>query len=85
MRRLSLILLSLFFFAMTASAQRVRFEISFKSVTSADLSKVYIQPLNADEATQTLPLRLKGDRYSASVPVSQSGFYEVVMVVNGGQ
>lgn len=85
MRRLSLILLSLFFFAMTASAQRVRFEISFKSETSADLSKVYIQPLNADEATQTLPLRLKGDRYSASVPASQSGFYEVVMVVNGGQ
>ncbi len=85
MRRLSLILLTLFFFAMTASAQRVRFEISFKSEASADLSKVYVQPLNADGGSQTVPLRLKGDRYSASVPASQSGFYEVVMVINGGQ
>ena len=85
MKRFSLILLSLLFFVMTVSAQRARFEVTFKSETAADLSKVYIQPLNVDEASQTVPLRLKGDRYSASVPVSHSGFYEVIMVINGGQ
>ena len=85
MRRFSIIFLSLLFFAMTMSAQRARFEIAFDSNVSADLSKVYVQPLNGDGASHTVPLRLKGDSYSASVPVSQSGFYEVVMVINGGQ
>ena len=85
MRRILFILLSLFFSATATFAQRARFEITFSSGVSADLSKVYVQPLNVGEEGQTIPLRLKGDRYTASVPVSHSGFYEVVMVVNGGQ
>lgn len=80
-----LLLLLLVSVVFTASAQRARFEIAFQSEKSADLSKVYIQPLNADEASQTVLLRLKGDKYSANVPVSRTGFYEVVMVINGGQ
>jgi thiol-disulfide isomerase/thioredoxin len=70
---------------MTASAQRARFDIKFTSETSADLSKVYVQPLNGDGTAQTVPLHLKGEHYSATLPVSKSGFYEVVMVINGGQ
>ena len=85
MRRFSLILLSLLFFALTASAQRARFDIRFSSKDSVDLSKVYVQPLDGDGTVQAVPLRLKGEHYSATLPVSQSGFYEVVMVINGGQ
>ena len=85
MRRFSLILLSLLFLAVTASAQRARFDIRFSSKDSVDLSKVYVQPLDGDGTVQAVPLRLKGENYSATLPVSQSGFYEVVMVINGGQ
>lgn len=85
MRRISLILLSLLFFVTAASAKRVRFEIMFGSESAVELSKVYVQPLNADETPKTVPMPLKDGKYSAKVPVSQSGFYEVVMVINGGQ
>jgi hypothetical protein len=37
------------------------------------------------EDTQALPLRLKGDVYTASIPASTSGFYELVLVINDGQ
>ena len=84
MKKSLLILLSLFM-AMAASAQRARFEMSFTSTVPAEVSKVYVRPLNAGEEANTVTLRLKGDRYAASVPVSESGFYEVVMVVNKGQ
>ena len=70
---------------MSASSQRVRFELSFSSTVPADLSKVYVQPLNVGEDTQALPLRLKGDVYTASIPASTSGFYELVLVINDGQ
>ena len=70
---------------MSASSQRVRFELSFSSTVPADLSKVYVQPLNVGEDTQALPLRLKGDVYTGSIPASASGFYELVMVINNGQ
>ena len=85
MRRNIFIFLSFAFLAMTASAQRARFEITFSADASAELSKVYVQPLDNDGVSQTVPLRLKGGCYLASVPASQSGFYEVVMVINGGQ
>ncbi|MBR5594272.1 MAG: TlpA family protein disulfide reductase [Bacteroidaceae bacterium] len=71
--------------AVSASAQRAGFEISFKSTVAADLSKVYVQPLGNATASKVVPLRLKDNVYSAKVPVSVSGFYEVVMVINGGQ
>ena len=85
MKRNLLILLSLLFVTMAASAQRTRFEMSFSSTVPAELSKVYIRPLNYGGEEQTVTLRLKGEKYTAQVPVSESGFYEVVMVVNNGQ
>ena len=84
MKKSLLIFLSLFV-AMVASAQRARFELSFNSSVPAELSKVYVRPLNNCEETNTVTLRLKGGKYTATVPVSESGFYEVVMVVNKGQ
>ena len=84
MKKGLLIFFSLFV-AMVASAQRARFEISFTSKVPAEVSKVYVRPLNVGEEADAVTLRLKGDCYSASVPVSESGFYEVVMVVNKGQ
>ena len=84
MKKSLLIFLSLFV-AMVASAQRARFELSFKSSVPAELSKVHVRPLNNGEETNAVTLRLKGDKYTATVPVSESGFYEVVMVVNKGQ
>ena len=80
-----LIILSFVFVAMSSSAQRARFEVSFKSTVPADLSKVYVLPLSNEMASQTVPLRLNDGKYSANVPVTGTGFYEVVMVVNGGQ
>ena len=85
MKRKTVIFLSLLFVVISVSAQRVRFDLNFKSTVPAELSKVYIQPLNTGEETKALPLRLKGDVYTASVPASTSGFYELVMVINNGQ
>lgn len=84
MKRKLFIFLSLLV-AVSASAQRVRFELAFKSTVPADLSKVYVQPLNVGDDAQALPLRLKGDVYTASIPASTSGFYELVLVINNGQ
>ena len=80
-----LLLLSLVFMVLNVQAQRVRFDITFKSTAPADLSKVYVQPLDGDNDTKTIPLRFKDGRYTANVPVSVSGFYELVMVINNGQ
>ena len=85
MKRNLLIFLSLLLVTIAASAQRTRFEMSFSSTVPAELSKVYIRPLNYGGEEQTVTLRLKGEKYTAQVPVSESGFYEVVMVVNNGQ
>ena len=85
MKKNLFIFFSLLFVAMVASAQRARFEMTFSSSVSADLSKAYIRPLNNGEEGEAVTLRLKGEKYTAQVPVSESGFYEVVMVVNNGQ
>ena len=85
MKRKIFIFLSLLFLTMSVSAQRVRFDLNFKSTVPANLSKVYVQPLNADSDSKALPLRLKDDVYTASIPASTSGFYELVLVINNGQ
>ena len=85
MKRKIFILLSLLMMAVSVSAQRVRFEMTFESTVPADLSKVYVQPLNVGDDSRTQPLRLKGNTYTANVPVSTSGFYELVLVINNGQ
>lgn len=85
MKKRLFVFLSLLLVVMSLSAQRAGFEISFKATVPADLSKVYVLPLSNDVASQTVPLRLKDGKYFANVPVTKSGFYEVVMVVNGGQ
>ena len=84
MKRRLLVILSIVSVVLSASAQRVRFELSFSADKPADVSKVYVQALPHGEVN-AVPLRFKGDRYTGSVPVSVSGFYEVVMVINDGQ
>lgn len=85
MKRKIFILLSLLLVTMSASSQRVRFNLTFRSTVPAELSKVYIQPLNAGDETNAQPLRLKDGVYTASIPASTSGFYELVLVINNGQ
>ena len=80
-----LLFLSFVFVVMSLSAKNIRFEVLFNSTAPAEVSKVYIQPLSNCDEPQTVPLRLKGGAYTAKVPVSELGFYEVVMVINGGQ
>ena len=74
MTRKIVIFLSLLFVAISASSQRVRFDLNFKSTVPAELSKVYVQPLNVGADAKALPLRLKDDVYTASIPASTSGF-----------
>ena len=85
MKRFFLIFVLLLSVAISASAQRAKFEVTFSPSVSADLSKVYVRPLNNGEEGQAVTLRLKDENYVASVPVSNTGFYEVVMVINNGQ
>lgn len=85
MKRNLLIFLSLLFVAVVATAQRSRFEVSFESSVPAELSKAYIRPLDNVGENAAVTLRSKDGVYSAGVPVSVTGFYEVVMVVNNGQ
>lgn len=86
MKRFLFILFSAVFFTLSVQAQRVRFDLSFNADSTADISKVYVRPMAADGSeTKAIPLRLKDGRYTARIPLSCSGFYEVVMIVNNGQ
>ena len=85
MKRKLFVFISLVFMAMISSAQRARFEVAFNSTVPAEVSKVYVRPLSNASESQTVSLHLKGEKYSAIVPVSDTGFYEVVMVINNGQ
>ena len=85
MKRKIFIFLSLLLVTISASSQRVRFDLNFKSTVPAELSKVYVQPLNVGADAKALPLRLKDNVYTASIPASTSGFYELVLVINNGQ
>ena len=85
MKRRTLVLLTFLLVAMSVFSQRVRFNLSFNATAPADLSKVYVQPLNAGAETKAQALRLKEGVYTGNVPVSTSGFYELVLVINNGQ
>lgn len=85
MKKLLLPTICIMLITLSANAQRVRFEISFTADNPAELSKVYVQPLNILGEGKTTPMRQSGDKYIGGVPVSDSGFYEVIMVINGGQ
>ena len=79
-----LLFLSFVFATLSVSARKAGFEMSFTSSVPADVSKVYVLPLNYDDA-KTVPLRLTDGKYTAKVPASVSGFYEVIVVINNGQ
>ena len=72
MKRFFLIFVLLLSVAISASAQRAKFEVTFSPSVSADLSKVYVRPLNNGEEGQAVTLRLKDENYVASVPVSNT-------------
>ncbi|MBO7301966.1 MAG: TlpA family protein disulfide reductase [Bacteroidaceae bacterium] len=85
MKKLLLTLISITFITLTAQAQRVRFDISFTADKPVNLSKVYVSPLNIQGEGKTTPMRLSDGKYVGGVPVSDSGFYEVIMEINNGQ
>ena len=85
MKRLFITFISITFITLVANAQRVRFDISFTADKPVELSKVYIQPLNIQGEGKTTPMRLSEGKYIGGAPISDSGFYEVIMVINNGR
>ena len=72
------------FVAISATAQKVRFDISFVS-DDANVSKVLVQPLNVNEETNAVVAREKDGHFVGSIPVSKIGFYNLVIVRNQAQ
>ena len=85
MKRLFITFVSITFIILAANAQRVRFDISFTADNPVELSKVYVQPLNIQGEGKTTPMRPSEGKYIGGVPISDSGFYEVIMVINNGR
>lgn len=78
------IIISFLSVAFVATAQKARFDIRFKADT-AGIEKVYIQPLNADVDSKTVPMRAKGEAYAGTVSISSSGFYNMVVLKEHSQ
>ena len=72
------------FVAITAAAQKVRFDIRFVS-EDANVTRVLVHPLEINEETKSVVVREKDGRFSGSVPVSKTGFYNLVIVRNQSQ
>ena len=72
------------FIAISATAQKTRFDISFVS-DDTNVSKVLVQPLNINEETKTVVLREKDGHFVGTVQTSEIGFYELVIVRNQSQ
>ncbi len=85
MKRLFITFICITFITLAANAQRVRFDISFTTDNPVSLSKVYVSPLNIQGEGKATPMRLSEEKYVGGVPISDSGFYEVIMVINEDQ
>ena len=81
-------LFSLSFMALLAivsvQAQRVRFELQIEP-TGEDALKVYLLPLTVDGVDRAIPLREKDGMYTARVPLSEKGLYNIVAVCDNRQ
>ena len=72
------------FVAISATAQKVRFDIKFLSDESS-VSKVLVQPLNINEESKTIVMREKDGHFVGTVQTSKIGFYNLVIVRNQSQ
>ena len=72
------------FIAISATAQKVRFDIRFVS-EDANVTKVLVHPLNINEETKTVVVREKGGHFTGTVQKSTIGFYNIVVVRNQAQ
>lgn len=70
--------------AFAATAQKVRFNIKFL-VDTANIEKVYVQPLNVDVDSKTIPMRKKGNAFTGTVNSSSPGFYNLVVLKDHSQ
>ena len=70
--------------AYSAVAQKVRFNISFVDDT-ANIEKVYVQPLNLDFDSKTVAMRQKKGVYTGAVAESGVGFYNIVLLKDRSQ
>lgn len=72
------------FVALTATAQKVRFEINFVS-EDANVEKVSVHPMDFNLEVKSVPMRLKDGSYAGTVPSSAIGFYNLAIVRNQSQ
>lgn len=81
-------LFSLFFVALLSfsslQAQRADFELSITPAVEGEI-KVFVQPLTAGGGERAMQLHEKDGKYVGKVPVSASGFYNVVAICNNRQ
>lgn len=83
MKRYISLLVALFISFIALNAQRARFELSFSQAFEGD-AKVYVQPRMTGDVGD-VALRVKDGLYVGSVPVSNTGFYDLVVVKDNRQ
>lgn len=82
------ILITVLFFAaalLSVSAQRVNVELEFSPALDKFTSRVYMSPLGFAEEGDAKGMRFKDGVYAGALPESNSGFYNIVAVVNNRQ
>ena len=70
---------------LSASAQRVDFNLSFTPALDMETAKVYVAPQSIAGAGSTRTMRAGETGFSGVVPASDSGFYVIVVVADNSQ
>lgn len=83
MRKVILLFSALFMSLLPLNAQRARFELSFQPAFQ-DEAKVYVMPREKEDVKSPV-LRFRDGKYTAGVPLSDTGFYDIVVVKDNAQ
>ena len=70
--------------AFSATAQKTRFEVNILT-KDANVERLSIHPMEFNNDAKAVPMRLKNDKYTATVPTSSIGFYNLAVVRNQSQ
>lgn len=70
--------------AFSATAQKTRFEVNILTEGS-NVERLSIHPMEFNNDAKAVPMRLKNDKYTATVPTSSIGFYNLAVVRNQSQ
>ena len=70
--------------AFSATAQKTRFEVNILT-EDANVERLSIHPMEFNNDAKAVPMRLKNDKYTATVPTSSIGFYNLAVVRNQSQ